>query len=282
MGMSWFVGRLVKGYLSLLPEAYAVKTARKLRFYLDAYSGDGDELASSVGPLKIAGVRRSIGKVADVSLQEPETIRWVDRFVGVDDVLWDVGANIGLYSVYAAKRGTKRAYAFEPFAATYLQLVKNLVANGVDRQVRALSIALSDKSGMADLALRSFEPGYATSLAATEFASDQVERQIGTQYVVTLTATDFLASEPEAAPDHIKIDVDGAEPLILHGLMPVLPNLKSLFIEVLDIFVEEFEQDFLPHILSSGLVELPIGQPSKARNRVFVRPGTYREDILVL
>jgi FkbM family methyltransferase len=282
MGTSWFVGRLVKGYLGLLPQAYAEKTARKLRFYLDAYSGDGDVLASSVGPLKIAGVRRSLGQAADVSLQEPETIRWVDTFVGVDDVMWDVGGNIGLYSVYAAKRGTKRIYAFEPFAATHLQLVKNLVANGVDANVRALSIALSDKSGIADLALRSFEAGYATSLAATEFASDQVEKQIGTQYVATLTATDFLASEPDAAPDHIKIDVDGAEPLILRGLMPILPSIKSLFIEVLDVFETEFERDFLPQILAAGLIELPIGQPSKARNRVFVRPGTYQAGIVVL
>jgi hypothetical protein len=76
--------------------------------------------------------------------------------------------------------------------------------------------------------------------------------------------------------------VDGAEPLILRGLLPILPSIKSLFIEVLDVFVAEFERDFLPQILAAGLVELPIGQPSKARNRVFVRPGSYDATIVAL
>jgi FkbM family methyltransferase len=275
MGLSWMVARAVKNYLALLPESYAVKTARKLRFYLDAYAGEDEVLTSPVGPLRIAGVRRSLGQASDVAIQEPETIRWLDACLGSDDVLWDIGGNIGLYSVYAAKRGARAVYAFEPFAATYLQLVKNLVANGVDGRVRALNIALADTLGVADLALRSFEPGYATTLAAQEFASDQVERQIGTQYVVTISGVDLVAAVPEARPDHVKIDVDGAEPLVLRGLAPLLPGLKTLFVEVLDVFQAEFERDFAPMIAAAGLVEIPVEAPSKGRNRAFVRPIAF-------
>jgi FkbM family methyltransferase len=278
MGLSWLIAGAVKRYLALLPHDYAVKTARKLRYNLDIYSDDHDVLDSPVGPLRLSGLRRSLGEAAHVGVKEPETIRWIDTCVAPGDVFWDIGSNIGLYAVYAGKRGAGAIYAFEPFGPTYLQLVKNLVRNAVDRNVRALNIGLSDRTGLSSVGLSSFEPGYATTLTGSELPSDLAGQRIGTQAVMTFRADDFVRMVPDARPDHVKIDVDGAEPLVLRGLEALLPSIKSLLIEVLEEFEEVFETEFRPKLIAGGLRELAIASPRSARNRVFWRPNPGGED----
>ena len=271
MGLSWLIAGAVKRYLALLPHDYAVKTARKLRYNLDVYSDDHDTLDSPVGPIRLSGLRRSLGEAAHVALKEPETIRWIDTCVAPGEVLWDVGSNIGLYAVYATKRGAGAVYAFEPFGPTYLQLLKNLVRNDADRLVRALNLALSDRTGLSSVTLSSFEPGYATTLAGSELPTDLAGQKIGSQSVMTFRADDFVRIVPDARPDHVKIDVDGSEPLVLGGLEPLLPSIKSLLIEVLEDFEQAFEAEFRPKLVSAGFSEIAIGSPRSARNRVFVR-----------
>jgi FkbM family methyltransferase len=271
MGLSWLIAGGVKRYLALLPHDYAVKTARKLRYHLDRYSEDHDLIDSSVGPLSLSGLRRSIGEPAQIGLKEPETVRWIDACMAPGDILWDVGSNIGLYAVYAAKRGAGAVYAFEPFGPTYVQLVRNLIRNGCDKTVRALNLALSDRTGLASVTLRSFEPGYATTLAGHELPVDAAEQGIGQQSVMTFRADDLVRIVPEARPDHVKIDVDGSEPLVLAGLEPLLPSVRTILIEVLEEFEQAFERDFLPRLSAAGLQEAPIRSPRSARNRLFVR-----------
>src|SRR5688572_29252215 len=55
--------------------------------------------------------------------KEPETLDWIDG-LSKDDVLFDVGANVGLYSVYAGKRGG-RGFSFEPEGQNYAGLTSN-------------------------------------------------------------------------------------------------------------------------------------------------------------
>jgi FkbM family methyltransferase len=271
MGLSWLIAGGVKRYLALLPHDYAVKTARKLRYHLDRYSEDHDLIDSSVGPLSLSGLRRSIGEPAHIGVMEPETVRWIDACIAPGDILWDVGSNIGLYAVYAAKRGAGAVYAFEPFGPTYVQLVRNLIRNGCDKTVRALNLALSDRTGVASVTLRSFEPGYATTLAGHELPVDAAEQGIGTQAVMTFRAEDLVRIVPEARPNHLKIDVDGSEPLVLAGVQPLLPSVRTILIEVLEEFEPAFERDFLPKLAAAGLREAPIRPPRSSRNRLFVR-----------
>ncbi|MBL8590759.1 MAG: FkbM family methyltransferase [Methylobacteriaceae bacterium] len=272
MGLSWLVADGLRAALDRLGHDRAVKIARKIRARLDVFETESEPFASRFGPLAIGGVGAGVAR--DVAALEPETVRWIDAVLRDDDVLWDVGANVGLYSVYAARRGLSRVYAFEPFAATYLQLSRNLVANQVDSRVAALNLALSDRAGVAELAVRAFEPGFTSTLPGHEIARLQRIERIGAQSVLTLRAADFLAVEPAARPTAVKIDVDGAEALVLAGLDDaLLAGLRTLLIEIDPEFAARFDAGFAPRLVAAGLVEIAQTTPNSGRNRIFLRGG---------
>ena len=80
------------------------------------------------------------------STKEPETLEWID-LIPKDSILWDVGANIGLYSIYAAKRRNCKVYAFEPSVFNLELLARNIFTNGLTDQICIMPVALSDQLG---------------------------------------------------------------------------------------------------------------------------------------
>src|SRR6266446_5011490 len=81
--------------------------------------------------------------------KEPQTIAWIDAMEH-GAILWDIGANVGCYSLYAAKRGL-RVIAFEPSAANYAVLIRNIRLNQMQLPIDAYCIALGAWSGDATL-----------------------------------------------------------------------------------------------------------------------------------
>jgi hypothetical protein len=69
-----------------------------------------------------------------ILLKEPDTIQWIDRFEP-SDVFWDVGANVGIFSLYAARRREVKVLAFEPSADNYMVLCRNVEINALERFV---------------------------------------------------------------------------------------------------------------------------------------------------
>lgn len=67
-------------------------------------------------------------RVRTLLTKEPKTLRWIDTFQAAD-VLWDIGANIGCYSLYAAARGVT-VHAFEPSPVNFRLLTRNAGLNG--------------------------------------------------------------------------------------------------------------------------------------------------------
>ena len=67
--------------------------------------------------------------------KEPETIAWIEQ-MPPGSVLWDIGANVGTYAIYAAQRGM-HVVAFEPSAANYYVLNRNIHLNKLSTQVSA-------------------------------------------------------------------------------------------------------------------------------------------------
>ena len=55
-------------------------------------------------------------RASTVLTKEPDMIQWIDG-IGKSDVLWDIGANVGTFSLYAAARAQCTVLAFEPSAA---------------------------------------------------------------------------------------------------------------------------------------------------------------------
>lgn len=131
------------------------------------------------------------------------------------DVVWDIGANVGLYSVQFAKRlGTDGAvYAYEPVPEVFIKLKKNteLLA-----QVTCFNIALSEANGMTYI-----ERGQDPLLATSKIVNDKSESSIQIQ---VLTGDEFLRLGNGSFPTFLKIDVEGHELSVLKGMNGLLEN----------------------------------------------------------
>lgn len=146
--------------------------------------------------------------------KEPATVGWLGE-LGPDDVLWDVGANIGLYSLFAASRGVK-VVAFEPMIPNLYALWENLRANAeLAKLITIAPIALSDTNGFDVLHLSSMEIGSSCHSAgeSTNFKGEHKEHWQGRHGISLMRADEF----PSRLPTAIKIDVDGLEHKVIAG-----------------------------------------------------------------
>ena len=94
-------------------------------------------------------------RVESLHSKEPDTMSWIASFEP-GDVLLDVGANVGMYSIWAAATRGTRVFAFEPESQNYALLNKNIYFNQLVADVTAYGIALSDEIGFGDLHLGEF------------------------------------------------------------------------------------------------------------------------------
>jgi FkbM family methyltransferase len=209
-------------------------------------------------------------RVETLLTKEPATIGWIDRFEQ-GEVLWDVGANIGIYSVYAAIARGARVLAFEPLPANYAVLAKTIEINGLAEQVTPLAIALAGECGLGSLHMRTTEPGAAFAAFDTSPAAGIRLQCLG--YSIDRCIADLGVP----FPTHVKIDVDGAEQSILDGAAQTLSDsrLKSLAIEF-DLRQAEqgasMEKTLARHGLTCvGVHGSPLFPTSPARNHFFAR-----------
>lgn len=185
------------------------------------------------------------------TVKEPETLDWIERYLRPGDVLYDIGANIGLYALYAARRlrGQCRVYAFEPEALNAAQLNRNVFLNKLSGIVMPCSVAITDRLSLEsfylnDRSLKEFETGQ----RAADLVSGTALHNFGSpvdfqgkafspchvQGVVGVPVDHLWQAWGVPFPTHMKIDVDGLEPNILEGAAQTLNDsrLKSILIEV--------------------------------------------------
>lgn len=170
------------------------------------------------------------------SVKEPETLDWIDTWVRDGDTFFDIGANIGVYSIYVALRHPRaRVVAFEPEYANLHLLRDNVVANGLQERIKVYSTALSDQSGISYLHVQDFTPGAALHTESKESLSLTLTQNpvVWREGICTFTL-DAFCDETFLQPNCLKIDVDGTEPKVLEGGVQTLssPSLRSLIIEL--------------------------------------------------
>jgi FkbM family methyltransferase len=185
---------------------------------------------------------------------EPETVAWIEGLPD-DAVLWDIGANIGLYTLFAARRGL-RVLAFEPSAQSF-----GAVAMGVDRAIEAFCLALSDRPGIARLEMASSEAGHSMHSIAGEVARFS-------QAVPMTTIDAMVAQHGATPPSHIKLDVDGIEPAILRGAALTLGRtVREILVEI-----EGERGRVIPAYLAGlGFREIQAAKAGRGRNLLFRR-----------
>ncbi len=164
--------------------------------------------------------------------KEPETIDWINSFDKYDCLL-DIGANIGLYSLYAAYR-KHSVISIEPDALNYALLNLNIRANNFSNLITPYSVAMHDKTKFSKFNISSYVWGGA--LNSFDNMLDFENKKfvpIHFQGVFGISLDKFLQMI-NIYPNHIKIDVDGNERLILEGAKDTLNkiNVKSLLVEL--------------------------------------------------
>ena len=147
--------------------------------------------------------------------KDPDTIEWIDGFES-DCVFWDIGANIGIYSLYAALKLNIKVLAFEPSAFNYYLLNRNIEINKMDEKILSLAIAFSDNTSFDSFYLKSTEVGGALHGFGEALDWDgKPFLPVFKQGMVGLSIDDFVEKFNPPFPNHIKIDVDGIENKII-------------------------------------------------------------------
>ncbi len=153
--------------------------------------------------------------------KEPGTVAWIKREFREHDVFFDIGANIGLYSILAAQtiRAPGMVYAFEPHIVNAASLLRNIQENRCHDRVRIVTAPLHSTSEVLAFNYISTEAGSSGSQLGHNVAESGAGfNPVASDYKCSMTLDQFVKT---AIPTLIKIDVDGNELLILEGAVNV-------------------------------------------------------------
>ncbi len=176
--------------------------------------------------------------------KEPDTLSWIDNFQDDKKTFWDIGANIGLYSIYAALKHTNiEIISFEPSTSNLRVLSRNVSLNQLSSKIKIYQPALSNEEN----SFMTFkESQFIEGWSMNQFGDDLKfgdETNSKQYYKIFGTNIDSLVrNNILKVPNYIKIDVDGIEHLILQGGENTLINynLKSVLVEIDESFKDQF------------------------------------------
>ena len=215
-------------------------------------------------------------RVDTLFTKEPDTIEWIGGFQP-GDVFVDIGANVGMYTIWAAKTRGVRTFAFEPESQNYALLYRNIVMNDLAGNVVAYCAALSDSAGFSLLHLGEFQPGGSCHSFGemVDFRLEHRATQLS-QGCVSTTLDTLVADGVLPMPNHIKIDVDGLEHKVLAGCRNALADrrLKSVLVEINTNVAQHRSMIADMQALGFGYSEQQVAQAQRTEG-VFKGVGNY-------
>ena len=161
-------------------------------------------------------------RVDRIKSKEPETINWINEFKK-NSIFFDVGANIGIYTLYSAVKIGNIVYSFEPHSVNYKNLLDSISLNGL-KNCYAFCFAVSNQTALSSIQVKDLYEGVADSIVGVrgDYYHGCVEMSL-----------DFLVKKgilPQ--PDYIKIDVDGFEDKVVLGALETIQKCKSILVEI--------------------------------------------------
>ncbi len=194
--IAWYSPKKIKNYTAFL-EAKKKKISRFVVEFTDGYKLYCD-----------AGFDHEVYAFLEPCVTEDYT-RKLGMTIKTNDVVFDIGAHMGTFAVYAASKGAK-VYAFEPDPVNYKKLLENIALNAFEDKIIPFNHAITDSRGQLKLAsMEGNTGGHSLYLNTGNYV--MVETYSFEESVSLAGVTDI---------DLIKIDTEGAEYTILPNIKP--------------------------------------------------------------
>ncbi len=180
--------------------------------------------------------------------KEPETIEWINKFDNTNKFyFWDIGSNIGLFSIYAAlKHSNVTVISFEPSTSNLRILSRNISINSLNNKIQIFQVPLGDKpKSFLQMNESSFSEGSALHSYSKNINHQGHEFSAINNYnIYGTTINDLISENILDVPKYMKIDIDGLEHLVLKEGDKCLSSnkLKSISIEINENFKEQLDK----------------------------------------
>jgi FkbM family methyltransferase len=169
--------------------------------------------------------------------KEPETVRWLETELRPNDTFYDIGANVGAYSLvaWAITDGQARILAFEPGFGTFAELCRNVHLNHAHESITPLAVALGDQRGLVGFRYSDTTPGAALHSWSADAPGEAHPPELILP-TMTFALDELIEVLDLPQPDLLKVDVDGPELAVLIGANKTLsqPTLRSVLVELDD------------------------------------------------
>ncbi|MEZ5028751.1 MAG: FkbM family methyltransferase [Ferruginibacter sp.] len=200
---------------------------RFITWQLQQFFYNHEKIVPFIGKTKLAVSKGMTGATGNIytGLHEFSDMGFLLHFLRKDDLFFDIGANVGSYTILAAGHVGARTVAFEPVPSTFSSLIKNIELNKLKNIATALNIGLGKNKSLLHFT-KNFDTvnhvvkdlSHANTDAIIEVQVESVDEMVAKYGVPILT----------------KIDVEGFETEVLAGMTETLkhPSLKAIIIEL--------------------------------------------------
>ncbi len=230
-------------------------------------------------------MRQTFQTYALSSSWEEDTTKLFEKIVKKGDVVIDMGANIGYFTLLSARLvGSEgRVFSFEPNPKNFEYLNKNIRLNDY-KNVNAEQKAVSNVNGKTKLFICPYDSGHHTINKADGVEAYRLGRKgkVESIEVETVTLDEYLKNKTDRV-DVMKIDVEGAEALSFKGMEETLNNNKNvkIFLEFFPLLIEKMgssPKEFVGFLLQNFNVFV-IGHDysMKKFNKNYLKINKYEE-----
>ena len=162
--------------------------------------------------------------------KEKDTIKWIETYGKTNRIFFDIGANMGVYSLFYAATHKSKVYSFEPSFRNLDLLSRNISLNNLNDYIYIISSPVFDKSMFNDFSKST------NTAAMAEATFGKNTKYINTYKTLSVSLDGLVDNNLIERPNLIKIDVDGNEKEVIDGAKKIIKsdNCISILIETRD------------------------------------------------
>jgi FkbM family methyltransferase len=184
-------------------------------------------------PMKFVGYTRSLELCARMNY-ETENLDFIDD-IKPGEILFDLGACEGRFSIYAALRGIK-CYSFEPEKNNYAAFLQNMEVNQIllgAITTYKLAVGESNRTAMLKIG-QPWAGGHQKVVEQVETRNDLKFEFKDEELIDVISLDTFISKNELECPDYLKVDIDGSEVAFMQGAQQTLSNkkLKKIIFEL--------------------------------------------------